>query len=158
MVETVYITASNEAVFRCPQCQRTKTVDASAFAKLTPPLRFKMRCPCGHEATAIVELRRRFRKEVSLPGRFVQFVNGQPKGKGRMMVKDISATGMKLAIASSSSLSAGDLLKVEFNLNDPARSPITKKLIVRNINGIEVGTEFAPTETLDKSLGFYLRS
>jgi hypothetical protein len=158
MAETVYITTANEAVFRCPQCQRTKTVDASVFDKLAPPLRFKMKCPCGHETTAIVEQRRRFRKEVSLPGRFVHLVNGQPKGKGLMMVKDLSVTGMKLAIAASSTMSAGDLLKVEFNLDDSTRSPITKKLIVRNINGIVVGTEFAPTETLDKALGFYLRS
>lgn len=158
MTETVYITTANQAVFRCPQCQRTKTVDASAFDNLTPPLRFKMRCPCGHEATAIVEQRRRFRKEVSLPGSFVHVVNGRPKGKGMMMVKDLSTTGMKLVIAASGILSAGDLLKVEFNLDDPARSLVVKKLIIRNINGSEVGTEFAPTETLDKALGFYLRS
>ncbi|MCU0562187.1 MAG: PilZ domain-containing protein [Desulfobacterales bacterium] len=158
MVETVYVTTANEAVFRCPQCQRTKTVDASSFEHLTPPLRFKMRCPCGHQATAVVEQRRRFRKEVSLPGSFVHLVNGQPKGKGRMTVKDLSATGMKLAIAASGALSAGDMLKVEFHLDDAARSPIKKKLIVRNISGSEVGAEFAPTETLDKALGFYLRS
>lgn len=157
MAETVYVTTTNQAVFRCPQCQRTKTVDASAFDKLKPPLRFKLKCPCGHESTAIVEMRRRFRKQVSLPGRFVHLVNGQPKGKGMMMVKDLSTTGMKLTIDSSSSMSAGDLLKVEFNLDNSARSLVTKKLIIRNINGSEVGTEFAPTESLDKTLGFYLR-
>jgi hypothetical protein len=158
MTETVYITTTNQAVFRCPQCQRTKTVDASTFDKLKPPRRFKLKCPCGHVTTAVVEMRRRFRKEVSLPGRFVHIVNGQPKGKGMMMVKDLSTAGMKLAIASSSSMSAGDLLKVEFNLDNSTRSLVTKKLIIRNINGSEVGTEFAPTESLDKTLGFYLRS
>jgi hypothetical protein len=117
-----------------------------------------MNCPCGLETTAIVEQRRFFRKEVSLPGSFVHVVNGQPKGKGLMMVKDLSTAGMKLAIAASKTMAAGDLLRVEFKLDDPARSPITKKLIIRSISGNEVGTEFAPTETLDKALGFYLRS
>jgi hypothetical protein len=52
----------------------------------------------------------------------------------------------------------GDLLKVSFQLDDPPRSQIQKKVVIRNISPPLIGTEFAPTETLDKALGFYLRS
>ncbi|RPJ72622.1 MAG: PilZ domain-containing protein [Desulfobacteraceae bacterium] len=158
MAETVYITSENQAIFRCPVCQRTKTVDVTAFDQLKPPLRFRMKCPCGHETTAIVEKRRRFRKETSLPGHYVHYVNGQPKGKGAMTVKDLSTTGMKLEVVASGTMAEGDLLKVEFKLDNPARSLVTKKLIIRNIVGNLIGTQFAPTETVDKALGFYLRS
>ncbi len=158
MAETVYITSENQAIFRCPECQRTKTVDAAAFDQLKPPLRFRMKCPCGHETTAIVEKRRRFRKETALPGRYVHYVNGHPRGKGVMTVKDISTSGMKLEVAASGTMAEGDLLKVEFRLDNPACSLLTKKLVIRNIVGNLIGTQFAPTEILDKALGFYLRS
>jgi hypothetical protein len=65
---------------------------------------------------------------------------------------------MKLEVAGSGTMAKGDLLKVEFTLDNPARSPLSKKLIIRNIAGNLIGTEFAPTETLDKALGFYLRT
>jgi predicted DNA-binding protein (UPF0278 family) len=104
MAETVYITESNTAVFRCPQCQRAKTVDVSAFGAFKPPLRFKLTCPCGHVASAVLEVRKRFRKGAHLPGTYVHYVNGQPLGKGAMTVKDLSTNGMKLVLTASSTI------------------------------------------------------
>jgi hypothetical protein len=65
---------------------------------------------------------------------------------------------MKLLITASETLAIGDLLKVSFQLDNPARSQIQKKVVIRNISPPLIGAEFAPTETLDKALGFYLRS
>jgi hypothetical protein len=158
MAETVYITSSNTVVFRCPNCQRTKTVDVSAFEERSQPLRFKVKCPCGQVTVSTIEKRRRYRKETDFPGSYVHYVNGQPKGKGSMRVKDLSTNGMKLLIAASESFAPGDMLKVSFSLDDAQRSLVQKKVIVRNISPPYVGTEFAPTETIDKALGFYLRS
>ena len=45
---------------------------------------------------------------------------------------------------------------VEFYLDDNLRTLIKKKVIVRNIAGPTIGTEFAPTEAVDKALGFYM--
>jgi hypothetical protein len=158
MTETVYITSSNTAVFRCPNCQRTKTMDVSAFEERSQPLRFKLKCPCGHVTVSTIEKRRRYRKENDLPGSYVHYVHGQPKGKGSLRVKDLSTSGMKLLIAASEAFAPGDMLKVSFNLDDAQRSPVQKKVVVRNVSPPHVGTEFAPTETIDKALGFYLRS
>jgi hypothetical protein len=88
----------------------------------------------------------------------VHYVDGQPKGKGSVQIKDISTTGMKLQIATRETFAVGDLLKISFQLDDPPRSQILKKVLIRNISHPLIGTEFAPTETLDKALGFYLRS
>lgn len=158
MAETVYITSSNTAVFRCPQCQRTKTVDVSTFGEFKPPLHFKLTCRCGHVASAVLEARKRYRKGAHLPGTYVHYVNGQPRGKGTMTVKDLSTNGMKLVLAASGTIAPGDMLKIEFRLDDAQRSLIQKKVVVRNIGDNFVGTEFAATETLDKALGFYLRT
>ncbi len=157
MTETVYITSGNKAVFRCPNCHRTKTVDVSAFEEHRQPLRFKVKCPCGQVTVSSIEKRRRYRKETDLPGAYVHYVDGQPKGKGVLRVRDLSATGMKLQISACETFAPGDMLKVSFNLDDAQRSPLQKKVIVRNISPPHVGAEFAPTETIDKALGFYLR-
>jgi len=158
MTETVYVTESNTAVFRCPQCQRAKTVDVSAFGESKSPLRFKLTCPCGHVASVVLEKRKRYRKGAHLPGTYVHYVNGQPRGKGTMTVKDLSTNGMKLVFNGTGTIAPGDLLKIEFRLDDAQRSLVQKKVVVRNVNDNFIGTEFAATEALDKALGFYLRS
>ena len=158
MAETVYITSNNTAVFRCPHCQRTKNVDISTFKDLNQPLRFKVKCPCGQITVSVIEKRRRYRKETDFVGTYVHYVNGQPKGKGSLRVKDLSTSGLKLMITSSEPLAIGDVLQVSFQLDNPQRSLVQKKVVVQNIGLPYVGVEFAPTEALDKALGFYLRS
>jgi hypothetical protein len=158
MAETVYISDNETAVFRCPSCQRTKTMDMSAYRESGRVLKFKLKCPCGHVATTIVEKRRRYRKETSFPGTYIHYVDGQPKGKGACTVKDVSNNGMKLLISAKETFTVGDMLKVSFHLDDAPRSRIQKKVVVRNVSLPYIGTEFAPTETIDKALGFYLRS
>ena len=101
---------------------------------------------------------KRFRKETHLSGTYVHFVNGQPQGKGTMTVKDLSTNGMKLVLTGSGTIAPGDQLKIKFRLDDAQRSLVQKKVVVRNVGDNFVGTEFAATDTLDKALGFYLRS
>ena len=158
MPENVYLTSNHTAVCRCHSCQRTKTVDVSSYRDVNHPLRFRMKCPCGQVTTCILEKRQWYRKETDFPGAYIHYVEGQPKGKGFLTVKDISNTGLKLLIASSADLTLGDMLKVSFNLDNTARNLVEKKVVIRNLNPPYVGTEFAPTETIDKPLGFYLRS
>lgn len=158
MVETVYITGGSTAMFRCPHCQRTKCVDVSTFGEFKPPLKFKVKCPCGQTTVSVLEMRRRYRKDTNLAGTYVHYVDGQPKGKGPVRIKDLSTSGMKLLITGSETFAVGDLLKISFQLDDPPRSQIQKKVVIRNITPPVIGTEFAPTETIDKALGFYLRS
>jgi hypothetical protein len=157
MEEKLFITSENTVVFRCPHCQRTKTVDVATLGDLARPLRFRLKCPCGQVTSSVIDKRRRFRKETSFPGTYVHYVDGQPRGKGSLTVKDLSVNGMKLMIASGETFNRGDVLKVAFKLDDAKRSLVEKKVVIRSISPPFFGTEFAPTETLDKALGFYLR-
>jgi hypothetical protein len=157
MEEKLFITSENTVVFRCPHCQRTKTVGVATLGDLARPLRFRLKCPCGQVTSSVIDKRRRFRKETSFPGTYVHYVDGQPRGKGSLTVKDLSVNGMKLMIASGEAFNRGDVLKVAFKLDDAKRSLVEKKVVIRSISPPFFGTEFAPTETLDKALGFYLR-
>jgi hypothetical protein len=157
MEEKLFITSENTVVFRCPHCQRTKTVDVATLGDLARPLRFRLKCPCGQVTSSVIDKRRRFRKETSFPGTYVHYVDGQPRGKGSLTVKDLSVNGMKLMIASGETFNRVDVLKVAFKLDDAKRSLVEKKVVIRSISPPFFGTEFAPTETLDKALGFYLR-
>lgn len=156
MSEILVPLEGREACFRCPCCGRMRTFDPAAFGE-PPPRRFRLRCGCGAEAVVRLEKRRCYRKEVDLPGQYLHYVDGRPQGKGTMRVRDLSTRGMKLFVDGRERFAPGDLLKVVFHLDDAARSRLEKKLIVRNVNPPYVGAEFAPTEVLDKALGFYLR-
>ena len=75
-----------------------------------------------------------------------------------MTVRDISTFGIKLRITNTDRIKVGDVLQLEFRLDDSHRSLLQKKVIVRNIEDMNVGVEFAMSESTDKALGFYLFS
>ena len=156
MVEKVYITRKQTAAFICPMCQISKTVDASKFVKLDKMSKINVKCPCGHTFTSFLERRKHYRKETNLAGSFIRFVAGKPADKGNMIVRNLSSTGMKLEVHENFDFSKGDVLEIEFQLDDVKRTLIKRKVVIRNIKNSYLGTEFFQTEIEDKALGFYL--
>ena len=146
------------ATFCCPNCQKTKTVNVAQYANLDRVIKVKVKCPCGYAYTSILEKRKKYRKETNLHGTYKRIVNGKEAGGGLVKGLDLSISGMKLKISGNHGFRIGDILLVEFHLDDPQRSLIKKKVIIRNIMNDEIGTELAPTEPADKALGFYLFS
>jgi hypothetical protein len=158
MIEKIYVTSNQMATFICPECQRSKTVDVSKYTTVDKIVRVKVKCPCGHAYTSILEKRKKYRKDTNLPGAFFRLVDGRKVGHQLMTVRDLSTIGMKLRVNGHHDCTIGDILVVEFHLDDTPRTLIKKKVIVRNIIGQDIGTELAPTEAVDKALGFYLFS
>ena len=158
MTDKVYISSQQMATFVCPKCSRSKTVSVSKYAHLDKLIKVNVKCPCGHAYTSILEKRKQYRKETHLSGTYVHFLDGRPANRGLMTVKDISANGMKLKLNVELICDVGDLLDVEFHLDNRNRTLIKKRVIVKNISGPDIGVEFGPTEALDKALGFYLFS
>ena len=130
----------------------------SKYAALDKMITVNVKCPCGHTYKAILEKRKQYRKETDLPGTYIHFIDGQPRDRGLMTVKDISTSGMKLKLNVKQNFAIGDQLDVEFHLNDTHRTLIKKTVIIRNQREQFIGTELAPFETVDKALGFYLFS
>jgi PilZ domain len=156
MTEKVYIASTKMTTFVCPKCQKSKTVDVSKYADLDKKVQVNVRCPCGYAYISILEKRKRYRKETNLPGSYIRLISGKQVGGGLMIVKDLSTIGMKLQIEADNDCEIGDVIQVEFHTDDVQRAFIKKKVIIRNISGPIIGTEFAPTEGIDKALGFYL--
>ena len=158
MTQKVYVTSKQMATISCPQCDRSKTVDVSKYATLDKMVKINVKCPCGHAYKAILEKRKQYRKETNLAGTFIHFINGQPQTRGLMTVKDLSTSGLKLQLNVKQNFAIGDQMQVEFHLNDAQRTLIKKTVIIRNQRGQFIGAEFAPFESIDKALGFYLFS
>jgi hypothetical protein len=156
MIEKAYITSKQTATFACPKCQKSKTVNVSQYAALDKIVKVKVKCPCGYAYISILDKRRQYRKETNLHGSYTRIVKGREAEGGLMTVKDLSTGGLKLQISEKHGCAAGDVFKVEFHLDDPQRSFIRKKAIVRNLDKQVAGMEFAPNEPADKALGFYL--
>lgn len=146
------------ATFSCPQCTRTKTVDVSKYATIDKVVKVNVKCPCGHGYKAILEKRRQYRKETNLPGTYIHFIDGKPQNRGLMTIEDISTTGVKLKLNVKQYFAIGDQMKIEFHLDDTRRTLIKKTVIIKNQRDQFIGAEFAPFETVDKALGFYLFS
>ena len=156
MIKTVYISASNHVTFTCPQCEATKTIDVSRYAKMEQTVKVKSKCACGHTWTSVLEKRKVYRKGVSLAGTFTHVVDNNPVSKGSMIVTDISAGGLKIKLLEPIDLRLNDKMHVEFNLDDARNTLISKKVLVKNIDGIYIGVAYSRSETDDPALGFYL--
>jgi hypothetical protein len=107
----------------------------------------------------MLERRKQFRKEVSLPGTFTRIYHQRRAGSGTMVVKDVSRNGLSLRVNDASYIKVGDIIEVDFKLDDTKRSPILKEVIVRKIVGHDLGTEFISIDAgnaSDKAIGFYL--
>ena len=73
-----------------------------------------------------------------------------------MTIVDISTTGLKFKTTVPRKFEAGTELRVEFCLDDRNRTPMEKRVIVRNLSGAFVGVSFHTNELEDPALGFYL--
>ena len=118
VTEKVYITSKQMATFICPLCQKSKTVNVSKYANLDKVVKVKVSCPCGYSYTSILEKRKKYRKETNLPGSFTRLIDGRRVGGGFMNVRDISNTGLKIHTTAHHNCSVGDVILVEFSLDD----------------------------------------
>jgi hypothetical protein len=151
MKQTVFVNSENKAVFTCPKCTKAKTVNVSNLVNEKKEV--KVKCVCGHIYPVILERRKFYRKKTSLPGIFMLEEN---KKEYSMTVTNISRFGLEFKSSESEKLKTGDLVGVEFRLDDKSRSLIRKKIIIRKIEEKTVGAEFWVPDEFDKALGFYL--
>jgi predicted RNA-binding Zn-ribbon protein involved in translation (DUF1610 family) len=158
MVDKVFITSNNTATFVCPQCGNVTTANVAKFAAIDKRVTVKCKCGCGHRFSVSLEKRRQYRKTTDLPGMYYYRMPNGDEDKGIMRVVDISSTGIKLRLNVQRDFPVGELLRVEFHLDDKRHTLIDKKVVVRNVYGNLVGTAFPVNEADDPNLGFYLMS
>lgn len=160
MTVKIYVNENNRATFVCPKCQNTAVKDLTRYIERKKAPRLKAKCGCGHTYEVFLEKRKKFRKPVELAGSYTfTDVTIAPEAQmGSMTVTDLSYSGLRIKLQVPPLFNVGDMIVVEFRLNDANRSHIRKKVIVKNIKELSVGLAYADPQNHDSVLGFYLFS
>ena len=150
MVQKVFITKSGTANFSCPECGKVKQLDVSRYNTVEKEVKLKYTCTCKHIFSVILERRKHIRKMVDLPGLLILGNKRYP-----ITVIDISRVGLKIRTKGTLDLNLDDKVVLEFVLDDPGGSKISKEAIVKKINQTNIGVEFLSQTHYDK-FGAYI--
>src|SRR5262245_48080522 len=155
----IYANLSETVTLVCEQCHRSKVFQAASVKHLPQPL--NIRCSCGATFEVNIVIRQLYRKKTRLQGTYVK---RDPQTDhilehGRMIVEDISRTGVGFRTMCRHGIQVNDVLSLAFTLDDERKTAIRKAVRVRRIDPNFIGAEFvdhdAYTET-NRILGFYL--
>jgi hypothetical protein len=158
MAVKIYINDDNTATFVCPKCQRKGIKDLTEYIQCKNTTRLNARCGCGHSYEVFLEKRKKFRKQTNLLGsyKYNPHHSNTQNHIGSMAVTDISFSGIRIKSQRMPRFKVGDMLDIEFRLDDANRSQIKKKVIVKNMKGLRAGLAYTSPQNHDSVLGFYL--
>ena len=161
--QAVHVNLHNSATVICPHCEIRYTVNAGKVT--TRGRRYKLRCKCGQSLSVFFEFRENPRRELYVDGyyRLIRevYVRGTVRtdatseGFVRVLVQNISRTGIGFIVPTGHELKVEDRLEIMFTLDDAERSRIERNAIVRRIaEGNYLGCEFTDIGHFDKDTGF----
>jgi hypothetical protein len=141
-VQKIFLSDKNTAFFECPKCHVSKEADVSKYKKLEVSIKLKIKCKCGYVYEVLLERRKYFRKDTLLPGKFTYSSLFGEDQAGILTVMDISKGGLKFKMLTEPIFQKGDIIEVEFNLDNLNKTLIKKQVFVRNIKDNFVNVEF----------------
>ncbi len=153
MEHRVKISTLDTARLTCPECNRSKILQLSEYKFSKRFNRVKYTCNCGHTHVAVLEKRSGRERTTSLAGTFSTMEKEQRTG--RMVIIRLNSDGLTLRTNADENLLPGTNLKVEFVLDDPKQSVVTKDVRVQAKKGRHLTAEFLQKEHFD-NLGPYL--
>lgn len=147
-----YIGRDGIATLSCPNCKASKAIDTNkkGFAFRS----FKAKCKCGESISGRFELRRHARKMVNLLGNYKNPKDGKT---GDFDIENISLMGVAFRCFRKPAFQKGDHLDITFTLDNSVRSVVKLRVEVLKIEGRFVRVKRCNTESLQPTLGFYLR-
>jgi hypothetical protein len=127
----------------------------------------KLRCKCGDSFSVFFEFRENPRRQLYVKGYYRTirevYVKGTPRtipspeGFVRVLVQNISRTGIGFIVPTGHELKVGDRVDVMFTLDDAKGSRIERTAVVRRLaEGNYLGCEFTDFGHVDKATGFYV--
>ena len=138
-MEVVSIREGKKVKLVCPSCQLQWDADVSKFYDIQNKIIFKARCKCGYAWNCRLEKRKNFRRVVSLPGRYNYATQGGYPCAGNLEVLDISIKGLKIRLDRERQIQIGELIEVEYQMDDKVHKIRRRQVIVQNINGKVLG-------------------
>lgn len=152
---TVHVRENDTATLICPACGAIKPIATDSFRHGRHTL--SVRCRCQHEFTVLLDFRRNYRKQTSLPGTY-EIVSEGGVGGGIIHVNNISRGGVGFTVSGIHRIEQDQELQIEFQLNDKNRTVLKKQALVISVRQNTIGCAFKCNVEMEKALGFYLRS
>ena len=152
-MKKVYVNDTNDATIICPKCGLKKNVDVTNFKNTQKKL--KAKCRCGEVFRIILEFRKHPRKKVRINGEYS--VPGRNE-KGEIIIEDISADGVRFASLKPHYISKNDTVELKFTLDNTMKTEIHKLVKIKWIIDRTVGAQYIDPKSLEKDLGYYLKT
>jgi hypothetical protein len=151
-MKKIYVDDTNKATVICPKCGFLQNIDVTNFKDTQKKL--KGRCKCGETYQFTIEFRKKYRKDVRLPGEYVVQGKGE---KGEIIIRELSLTGIRFESLRPNQILKDDTLEVTFKLDNTLRKKIRKLVKVIWVRDRIVGAYYIETKLYEKDLGFYLQ-
>ncbi len=153
MEQRVFMDSLDTARFACPECQREKVMQLSAYEIKKHTTRVRQKCKCGHTHFIILEKMVEAQKSMQLLGTFT--AKGRARIYGKMIVKKLNSRGILLKTNIEQGILPGLNLFIEFVLDDAKQSIVKKEVVVKAKKGNYLTAEFISNHH-DDNLGPYL--
>jgi len=150
--QKVFVRDDGTTVLKCPFCRAARIVSVQKIKDKKKVI--KVKCSCKESYSVGLELRKLYRKNTNLNGRYVNLSRNNENG--RMIVKDISMGGVGFEAVGKSLIEKEHEFEVTFILDDTHSSIIKKQVVIKMIRDKFVGCEYVQPLEYDKALGFYL--
>ena len=150
--QKAFVREDGTTVLKCPHCRHARTVSVQKIKDKKKVIKVKFSCQKSYSVS--LELRKMYRKNTNLNGRYVNL--SIEDDTGVMIVKDVSMGGIGFDAVGNNRIQANHELEVTFTLDDTHSSVIKKQVVVKIVRGSFVGCEFLHAHEYDKALGFYL--
>jgi hypothetical protein len=175
-MKKLYLEDNNVVTVSCPQCKKTREIDATPFLKKEGLVKLTFRFKCnscdfghsrdcsgckegdcsnGHTNIFTLERRKFYRKKVNLSGSII----GEDDKRFSIRVLDLSRTGLRMKVLTPNTFHVDQNVQVEFFLDDAKETQILKQIVIRKTDNKVVDGEFLATDRYDhndKVIGFYL--
>jgi hypothetical protein len=134
----------------CRQCGITHIIDVSKRSDMIEkPVLAK--CNCGMVSKIIFE-RKFHRIKTSIPATLYH-------ANALQLAEQVLITSLSVGdvgfLTSGNNIKMDQTYRLKFALDDPMRQEISKGIVIRRVNGNDVGAEFQDRESYDHALDFY---
>ena len=152
-VRKIHCGKRDECAVICHHCGKFNRIDTTTV-KLEQPIQID--CKCGNCFSVQLEQRQYYRREVKLTGNYKK-LSSENQEKGKVIIEDISYTGIGCRTIKKNKLKLEDVLQIEFTLDDAHNSHIIENGIVKDIRDKYLGIKFQDLSQHNrKVIGFYL--
>jgi hypothetical protein len=152
-VRKIHCGKKRECAVTCYNCGKPNRIDTTTV-KLEQPIQIE--CKCGNCFFIQLEQREYYRKEVKLTGNYKKLLP-ENQEKGKLIIEDISYTGIGCRTVKKHNLQTEDVIQLEFTLDDLHNSQLIESGIVKDIRDKYLGIKFQDlSHHSRKIIGFYL--